>query len=130
LRNLWESLYKKKGVEGLSPKMINSIHGVLHKALENAVRWKLVSRNVCDLVSPPRLVKRGIQTLTVERARQLLEVARGHRMEAILILAITTGMRRSELLALRWQDIDFEGQSLQVRRTVDFFCRIRGIYRD
>ena len=121
-----QSLYKKKGEGGLSPKMINSIHGVLHKALENAVRWKLVSRNVCDLVSPPRLVKREIQTLTVEQAHQLLEVARGRRMEAILILAITTGMRRGELLALRWQDIDLESQSLQVRRTVDFLAGYGG----
>jgi integrase len=117
-----QALYKKKGEEGLSPKMINSIHGVLHKALDNAVRWHLVSSNVCDLLSPPRVVTQEIQPLTPDQARRLIEAARGHRLEAVLMLAITTGLRRGELLALRWQDIDFEGQSLQVRRTVDFFA--------
>jgi integrase len=121
-----QALYKKKDEEGLSPKMVNSIHGVLHKALENAVRWKLVSSNVCDLLSPPRLVQQEIQPLTPNQARRLVEAARGHRLEAVLMLAITTGMRRGELLALRWQDIDFEGQSLQVRRTVDFFAGYGG----
>lgn len=118
-----QALYKKKSEEGLSPKTINSIHGVLHKALDNAVRWNLVSRNVCDLVSPPRIVKPEIQPLTMEQAHKLLEAARGHRLEAVLTVALTTGMRRGELLALRWSDIDFEGQSLQVRRTVDFIAR-------
>jgi integrase len=121
-----QSFYKQKSDAGLSPKMVNSIHGVLHKALDHAVRWKLVSGNVCDLVSPPRLVKREIQPLSAEQAKRLLEVARGHRLETLLVLAITTGMRRGELLALRWQDIDFEHHSLQVRRTVDFFAGYGG----
>jgi len=121
-----QSFYKQKSDEVLSPKMVHSIHGVLHKALENAVRWKLVSRNVCDLVSPPRLVKREIQPLTADQARRLIKAARGHRLEAVLVMAITTGMRRGELLALRWQDIDFEHQSLHVRRTVDFFAGYGG----
>jgi integrase len=123
-----QSFYKQKSEEGLSPKMVHSIHGVLHKALGNAVRWKLVSSNVCDLLSPPRLVKQEIQPLTADQARRLVEAARGHRIEAVLVLAITTGLRRGELLALRWQDIDFENMNVQIHRTVDFFCRIRWLY--
>jgi integrase len=115
-------LYRQKEKDGLSPKTINSIHGVLHKALDNAVRWNLVSRNVCDLVSPPRLVKHEIQTLTMEQAHQLLEAARGHRLEGMLMLALTTGMRRGELLGLKWGDIDFENHFLQVRRSLDFIA--------
>ncbi len=121
-----QSLYKQKSGEGLSPKMVHSIHGVLHKSLENAVRWKLVSSNVCDLLSPPRLVKQEIQPLAPDQARRLVEAARGHRLEPVLILAITTGMRRGELLALRWQDIDFENKNVQIRRTVDFFAGYGG----
>jgi integrase len=116
------SLYRQKEQDGLSPKTINSIHGVLHKALDNAVRWNLVSRNVCDLVSPPRLVKHEIQTLTMEQAHQLLVAARGHRLEVMLMLALTTGMRRGELLGLKWGDIDFENHFLQVRRSLDFIA--------
>ena len=118
-----QALYRKKGDDGLSSKMINSIHGVLHKALGNAVRWNLVSRNICDLVSPPRIVKPTIESLTMEQAHKLLEAVRGHRLEVLLIVALTTGIRRGELLALRWSEVDLEEQRIQVRRTVDYITR-------
>ena len=118
-----QSLYTKKIRDGLAPKTVYAIHGVLHSALENAVRWNLVSRNVTELVTLPRVVKRERVPLTLEQAQKLLEVASGNRLEMLLVLALTTGMRRGELLALRWSDIDFEGQSLQVRHTVDFIAR-------
>ena len=119
-----QSFYRKKEREGLSPKTINSIHGVLHKALDNAVRWNLVARNVCDAVSPPRIVKAEIQPLTMEQARVLLRAARGHRLEALIVLALTTGMRRGELLGLKWQDINLEKGTLQIRRTLDYYAKI------
>jgi integrase len=79
-----QAFYTKKRKDGLAPKTVNSIHGILHGALDNAVRWNLVSRNVCDLVSPPKVVKPEIQALTLEQANKLLGVARGHRLETIL----------------------------------------------
>ena len=88
--------------EGLVPKTIITIHGVLHKALDDAVRWNLVARNVSDSVSLPRLIRSEIQPLSKDQAQKLLEVARGHRFEALLTVALVTGMRRGELLALRW----------------------------
>jgi integrase len=115
-----KSLYNKKLKDGLSPKSIHHIHGVLHKALDNAVKWNYVSRNVCEVVSPPRLVKPEMQALTMEQARKLLEHVRGHRLEVLLTLALTTGMRRGEILALRWVDIDFEHQTARIHRTVDY----------
>src|SRR6266567_3535724 len=118
-----QSLYTKKLRDGLAPKTVYSIHGLLHSALDNAVRWNLVSRNVTELVTPPRLEKREREPLTLEQAQKLLEVAHGDRLEVLLVLALTTGMRRGEMLALRWADIDFEGKSLHVRRTVDFIAR-------
>ncbi|MDQ6661990.1 MAG: tyrosine-type recombinase/integrase [Chloroflexota bacterium] len=118
-----QSLYTKKLRDGLAPKTVYSIHGLLHHALDNAVKWNLVSGNVTERVTPPRLEKREREPLTLEQAHKLLEVARGDRLEMLIVLALTTGMRRGELLALRWSDIDFEGQSLQVRRTVDFIAR-------
>ncbi len=115
-----QSLYNRKLMDGLSPKSIHHIHGVLHKALDNAVRWNLVSRNVCEVVSPPRLVKHEIQPLTMEQAHKLLESLRGNRLEMLLTLALTTGLRRGEILALRWADVDFEKQTVKVHRTVDY----------
>jgi integrase len=82
------------------------------------MRWGLVARNVCDAVSPTRPAKREIQPLTREQAQQLLEAARGHRLEVFLILALVTGARRGELVGLRWRGVRFEDGSIQIRRTV------------
>ncbi len=112
--------YTKKAQEGLSSKTINSIHGVLHLALDNAVRWNYVSRNVCDLVTPPRIVSREVTPLTLDQAQMLLRSVREHRLEVLLTMAVVTGMRRGELLALRWSNIDFERRTLQVLHTVDY----------
>ncbi len=116
-----QALYASKLKQGLSPKTIKIMHAVLHKAMENAVHVNLVARNVCDIAatSLPRLTRHEIQPLSKEQAKKLLEAAKGHRLETILLLAVTTGMRRGELIGLRWSDIDFHENSLYVRRTVD-----------
>lgn len=114
-----QTLYARKLKEGLSARSVRLLHAVLHKAFDTAVRTNLVTRNVCNVVTPPRLTKYEIQPLSEEQARMLLEVARGHRLEALLTLAITTGMRRGELLALRWQDLNFDHKSLQILRALN-----------
>ena len=111
-----QSFYTKKLEEGLSPTTVISFHNVLHKALETAVRWNLISRNTCDLVSPPRRKHFEIQPLSTEQVQQLLATARGHRLEALFILALASGLRRGELIGLKWQDINFLTGMLQVRR--------------
>jgi integrase len=111
-----QSFYAKKLEEGLSTTTVISFHNVLHKALETAVRWNLIARNPCDLVSPPRRKRFEIRPLSMQQIHQFLAVARGHRQEALFILALATGMRRGELLALKWQDLDLEQGTLQVRR--------------
>ncbi len=117
-----QALYAGKLKEGLSPKSVKLIHAILHNALKNAVRWHLVAYNVCDNVSLPKQVRYESQTLTKEQAQKLLEAARGHRLEALLTVALATGMRRGELLALRWSDIDFEHGHLRVRRTMNYLA--------
>ena len=111
-----QSFYTNKLEEGLSTTTVISFHNVLHKALETAVRWNFISRNVCDLVSPPRRKRFEIQPLSVEQVQQLLAVTRDHRQEALFLLALATGMRRGELLGLKWQDINFQAEMLQIRR--------------
>lgn len=93
---------------------------MLHKALDNAVKWNLIARNVCDVVSPPRVPQTEKQVLTVQQARLLLNHVKKHRLEVLLTVALTTGMRRGEILALRWSDINLEEGSIQVKRTVDY----------
>jgi integrase len=92
--------------EGLSTTTTRHVHAVLHRALESAVRLGLVARNVADMVDAPRKRRVEIHPLTREEARQLLRVAAGDRLEALYTLALATGMRQGELLALRWRDLD------------------------
>ncbi len=113
-----QSFYTKKIKEGYKAITVASFHNVLHKALDMAVRWNLVAKNVCDVVSPPRVEDFEIQPLTVEQIRKLLEVAKGHPMEALIKVAIATGLRRGELMALKWQDIDLTTGILQVQRNL------------
>ena len=80
----------------------------------------MLPRNVCDAVTPPRIPRKEKNVLTREQAHTLLKEVKAHRLEALLTLAVTTGMREGELLALRWQDIDLEHGSLQVKRAVTY----------
>jgi integrase len=111
-----QAFYAKKAEEGLSATTINHFHNVLHKALDTAVKWNLVARNVCDLVSPPRRKRYEVHPLTLEQVHKLLAVVEGHEMEALFRLALATGLRRGELMGLKWQDINLDAGVLQVRR--------------
>lgn len=113
-----QSLYRVKLDSGLSPRSVQLIHATLHKALKQAVRWRVTPRNVAEDVDPPRPVKREIQPLSAEKTREFLAAVKGDPLEALYVLAVTTGMRQGELLGLKWEDVDLEARVLRVRRTV------------
>lgn len=113
-----DRLYAQKLEEGLHPTTVTAIHNMLHTALDKAMRLGLLARNVCELVSPPRAVHREIKPLTLEQIHKLLEAAKGHSLETLFVLAVTTGMRRGELFGLKWQDIDFAKGVLHIRRAL------------
>jgi len=110
-----QKLYSDRLAAGSSPTTVHHLHATIHRALKQAVRWNLVVRNVADLVDPPRDAYFEITTLAPEQARSLLDAADGNRLEALYVLALTTGMRQGEILGLRWRDLDFDRCSLQVR---------------
>ncbi len=112
-----QNFYTEKAREGCAPQSILNMHRVLHSALKQAVRWNLVARNVTEAVTPPKIRRREMHTLTPPEAKQLLEAAKGEPLDALYVLAVTTGMRQAELLALRWRDLDLEAGALEVRRT-------------
>jgi integrase len=91
---------------------------VLHKALDQAVSDGLIPRNVAKGVKVPQTKRTQIRPLTPEQARTLLDATRGDRLEALYILALSTGLRQGELLALRWEDVELEDAVLRVRRTL------------
>jgi integrase len=113
-----QRLYNVKRQQGYAPQTIKHIHRLLHRALKDAVRWNLMARNVCDLIDTPRVPKQEMQVLNREQVQQLLEAARDDPLEALYVLALTTGMRQGELLALQWKDIDVTHGLLRVQRTI------------
>ncbi len=111
-----QSLYDEKR-RAMSPASVQLIHAVLTRALSQAQRWRLVNENVATLTTRPKRGAEEIRPLDASQARALLDAASGHRLEAVFILALTTGARIGELLGLRWSDLDAEAGVLRIERT-------------
>jgi integrase len=106
---------------GLSAKTVRYIHTIIHKALADAVDAGLLGTNVAERAKPPR--PRSTQPAEItfwepEELREFLEFVSGHRLEAAWHLAAMTGMRRGEVLGLRWQDVDLNGARVSVRQAL------------
>ena len=106
------------GKGGLSPRSVRHHHMALHSALQHAVKWGLIQRNSADAVSPPKAQKPEIQTWDEYEIRRFLEATKDSAYYPIFYLALFTGLRRSELLALRWQDMDSLYYQLYVSRSM------------
>lgn len=109
---------RKDGRGGLSPKTVRYIHTIIHRALRDAVRWGLLSRNVADLADPPKHSRKEMSIWSAEQLRAFLASVEKQRLHPCYLLASMTGMRRGEILGLRWQDVDLESGRLQVRQTL------------
>jgi integrase len=103
----------------LAPRSVLHILRVLHNGLERAIEWGLVARNVADYVKAPRMARAKTRALNGEEASKLLAAARGSMMFAPIVVALTTGVRRGELLGLRWRDFDEQAATLTVARSVE-----------
>lgn len=106
------------GKGGLNPRTVRHHHVALHNALQSAVKWGRLSRNPSDAVSPPRCQRSEWQTLSEDDIHALLEATKPTPYYALFYLALFTGMRRSELLALRWCDVDLLLCQLYVTRAL------------
>lgn len=116
-----DRFYADLVAHGLATKTIRNIHVLLHRALTDAVRKSLVPRNVADASDPPKLNRADreeMKTWTPEQLREFFAGIATHRLAAAYILAATTGMRRGEVLGVRWRDIDFKARRLHVQQTV------------
>ena len=106
------------GKGGLSPMTVRHHHMTLHCALEMAVKWGLLTRNPVDAVIPPRAQRKEMATMNEQEIKEFLSIARETQYYEIFYLALFTGMRRSEILALRWSDIDLKQGQISVNRTL------------
>ena len=112
------ALMSQKREDGLSPRTAQYILFVLRNALNKAVKWGAVSRNVAALVDAPRVPHQDVKVLSPGEAMRLIGVAREDNLEALWVLALSTGLRRGELLGLTWDDLDMERRQLRVTRTL------------
>lgn len=101
-----------------STRQVQYVHAVLRNVLSNAEREELVMRNVAKLVQIPGPRYKIGQALAVEDVKRLLTAAKGTRLYALYVLAATLGLRRGELLGLRWGDLDLDAATLRVIQTV------------
>ena len=111
--------FRVHGERGASSRTIRYARAVLRAALNQALRWELVSRNAAALTDAPRHHAREIQPLTPHQAQALLAAAAGHRLEAIFTVGLALGLRLGEALGLRWDDVDLETGVLSVRQTLE-----------
>ena len=82
----------RRSEKGLSPTAVGMVHTLLASSCKDAVKWKKIAVNPCASVTSPRQKQKEMKFLTVEQAQQLLDAARGHRLEAMIVLAVLTGM--------------------------------------
>src|SRR5215210_4121554 len=111
-----DRLYREKLHSGLSPTTVRRVHAVLHKALEEAVKGDLIPRNPAAHANVPKIKQEEIEPLNASQAAAFMKAAKGDRFEALYVLCLMCGLRQGEALALRWQDIDFDGSTLRVTR--------------
>jgi len=113
-----QKLYAAKLNSGLSALTVRYIHVVIHKALQTAIKWGLVSRNVADGVDVPRARRSEMQTWNEGDITLFLEAAKTTPYYALFYTALYTGMRRSELLGLKWNDVDLILGEVSVTRSL------------
>lgn len=111
------TLYARKREAGLSDRTVQYIHGLLHRALNKALKWGIVTRNVADLADTPPNKRKAMHVWNSEQVRAFLESVRDDRWAAIYFLACGTGMRQGEILGLLWREVDLEAGTLKVTRS-------------
>ena len=102
--------------KGLAPKTLKGLHGVLHKAMQQAVENQYIRYNPVTACKPPRSVKTEIQPMTEEQRAAFVSEIRGHQHEYLYLIALFTGIRESEVLGLTWDCVDFKHGTLTVKQ--------------
>jgi integrase len=110
---------RRDGKGGLSPQSVMHMHRVLKQALKQAVQWEMLHRNPADAVQPPKVEKRRMTTYDMAQTAALLQALKGQRIYIPALLAVLCGLRRGEIAALRWRNIDLEKCCLAVLESIE-----------
>lgn len=107
-----------KGGRPLSAQTVKHCHRLLHTALARAVIGKRLLRNVASAVKPPKVEREEVPALAADQIGDMLAKIQDHRLYVPALVALGTGLRRGEILALRWQDVDLDKGTIQVNRSL------------
>ena len=114
IQAFYNRLYR---TDNLAPKTIKNIHGILHKALQQAVKLRYIGFNPCDSCTLPRIEKKEIKPLSeLEIELFLKEISNGEPLQDLFTVAMFTGMREGEICGLSWKDVDFKNGTITVRQ--------------
>jgi integrase len=114
-----QEFYNHLLADNVGAYSIIKIHIMLHSALGQAVKVGLANRNATDAALPPKPPSKEMKILEESQVSQMLVAAKGSRVEALLQLSVSTGMRQMELLGLKWTDLDWNRQTLKVERQLE-----------
>ncbi|WAH34998.1 site-specific integrase [Alicyclobacillus dauci] len=112
-----QSLYSELQ-SNLSPASIQTVHNTLHVMIRDAVKWEYIARDIMQQVTPPRAEHKIRPVWDFNDVQAFNEAVKSHELYVAFTLAVTTGMRRSEILGLKWDDIDFEQAQIHVQRSL------------
>ena len=119
---------EREGKPGLSPKTVKNIHGVLHKALQQAVKIGYLRFNPADACELPRVVRKELKPLDEEQSKAFLKAIQGHRFELLYTVVLFTGMREGEALGLTWDSVDFQKGTILINKQMQREKKKNGQY--
>jgi integrase len=110
---------RRDGKGGLSPSTVRYMHVILKSAMGQAVRWQMLARNPVDAVDPPKIERSAMNTYDLGQTADLIDATRGTRMTITVMLAVLCGLRRGEIAALRWRNINLGAAQLAVTESAE-----------
>ena len=110
---------KEEGGAGLAPRTVGHVHRLTHRVFESAVKWGLLTVNPVTAAEPPRVERTEIEILAPGQVKTLLDGLRGRPLYLVAVLGLATGMRRGELVALRWSDADLDSGKIRIERSLE-----------
>jgi integrase len=109
----------RKGGGGLAPSTVRYLHVILKASLRQAVRWQILARNPVDAVDSPKVERPAMTTYDLAQTADLIEATRGTRMTITIVLAVLCGLRRGEIAALRWRNVNLGASQLAVTESAE-----------